>query len=478
MADSVQPAAPAATSPGQTAIAAWEDDPVAAVLEAFPPANRPVQRSLPVFNVPRLPVDIAGQRPAPGKYQPGTADFRYWAAADALARGAGYWAGRVPANITWQPHNGPKLVAHLDEGVDFNAYYDRQGLHFFHGSVRGTTVYSGESPDVICHELGHAVLDAVKPELWDAASIEVAAFHESFGDISAILSNLQVPSLRQAVLAETGGLVHLASRLSRLAETLGWAIRQLIPDSTDHGCLRSAVNSFYYRDPATLPPSAPAGALASEPHNFSRLFTAAFFSTLGGMFFLQPQHDADALLAAADDAGTLLIKAVRDSPVVPAWYSQVAAHMILADTQLFGGRYRRAIASGFVGNGILSLRSGATAGGQTSADGDGHGALDEVTLGGEELGLPRDLSVRAASHPVRLRVAPGVYDVGEVDTPAPDTAATSYVADLLRRGRIAGSEDELGVAVPVTRRYKTHEVSEADGALELKRVRFDCGFVP
>src|SRR3954462_1489525 len=175
MADSVQPAAPAATSPGQTAIAAWEDDPVAAVLEAFPPATRPVQRSLPVFNVPRLPVDIAGQRPAPGKYQPGTADFPYWPPADPPARAAGYWPGRVPANITWQPHNGPKLVAHHDEGVDFNAYYDRQGLHFFHGSVRGTTVYSGESPDVICHELGHAVLDAVKPELWDAASIEVAA---------------------------------------------------------------------------------------------------------------------------------------------------------------------------------------------------------------------------------------------------------------------------------------------------------------
>jgi hypothetical protein len=478
MADAMQPAAPAATSPGQTAIAAWEDDPVAAVLEAFPPANQPVPRNLPDFNPPHLPVDIAGPRPAPGKYQTGTPNFRYWAAADALARAAGYWSGRMPAGVTWQAHNGPKLVAHLDEGLDFNAYYDRQGLHFFHGAVRGTTVFSGESPDVVCHELGHAVLDAIKPELWDAASIEVAAFHESFADISAILSNLQLPSLRQAVLTETGGLVHLASRLSRLAETLGWAIRQLIPDSTDHGCLRSAVNSFYYRDPATLPPSAPASALASEPHNFSRLFTAAFFSTLGGMFFLQPQHDADALLAAADDAGTLLIKAVRDSPVVPAWYSQVAAHMILADTQLFHGKYRRAIASGFVGNGILSLKSGATVAGQTAADGDGHGALGEVMLAGDELGLPRDLSVRAASHPMRLRVAPGVYDVGEVATPAPDTAAASYVADLLRRGRIAGGEDQLGVAVPVTRRYKTHQVSEADGALELKRIRFDCGFMP
>jgi hypothetical protein len=482
MADAAQPSAPAAAHAGQVAIRAWEDDPAGAVLESLPPANQPVARRLPDFNPPGLAVDTDGARPNPGQYQPGTADFRYWAAADALARAAGYWSGRVPAGTNWQADNGPKLVAHLDDGFDFNAFYDRNGLHFFHGSVRGTTVFSGESPDVICHELGHAVLDAIKPQLWDAASIEAAAFHESFADISAILSNLQVPELRDAVLAETGGLVNTASRLSRLAETLGWAIRQLIPDSTDHECLRSAVNSFYYQDPATLPPSAPASALASEPHNFSRLFTAAFFSTLGGMFFLQQDQTADSLLTAADDAGKLLIEAVRHSPVVPAWYSQVAAHMIQADTQLFGSKYRRAIANGYVGNGILSLRSGAAAGGgQAMAGGpagdNGHADLAEITLGGEELGLPSDVTVRAASHPMRLRVAPGRPDVGDAETPAPDTAATSYVADLLRRGRIAGRE-ELGDAVPVSRRYHTHEVTAKDGTLELRRLRFDCGFVP
>jgi hypothetical protein len=78
---------------------------------------------------------------------------------------------------------------------------------------------------------------------------------------------------------------------------------------------------------------------------------------------------------------------------------------------------------------------------------------------------------------VRLRVAPGRPDVGDAATPAPDTAATSYVADLLRRGRIAGRE-ELGDAVPISRRYHTHEAHAANGKLELKRLRFDCGFMP
>jgi hypothetical protein len=53
----------------------------------------------------------------------------------------------------------------------------------------------------VCHELGHALLDSFKPQLFDAASIEVAAFHESFGDMSAILSALQLPGVREGVLA-------------------------------------------------------------------------------------------------------------------------------------------------------------------------------------------------------------------------------------------------------------------------------------
>jgi hypothetical protein len=65
-------------------------------------------------------------------------------------------------------------------GVDLNAFYDREGLKFFHGSAAaGRTVFSGESPDIVCHELGHALLDSFKPQLFDAASIEVAALDKS-----------------------------------------------------------------------------------------------------------------------------------------------------------------------------------------------------------------------------------------------------------------------------------------------------------
>src|SRR5262249_32163299 len=186
----------------------------------------------------------------------------------------------------------------LDEDVDFNAFYARDsGLNFFHGLVDqvspNVTVYSAESPHVVCHELGHAILDAVKPELFDAMSNEVSAFHEAFGDMSSMLCALQIPSLRQYVLDQTGGILNTNSRLSQLARQLGWAIRvEIAPDAVDDDCLRNACNSFFYQDPAGLPPSAPASQLSSEPHSFSRVFSGAFLDVLAGMYQVGPARAA------------------------------------------------------------------------------------------------------------------------------------------------------------------------------------------
>ncbi len=244
-------------------IAAWEDDPHSSS------AAEPVGRPVPSLDHAGLSLVIVGRQPDARLYPPGTHGFRYWTAADSLARSVRYWGRGVPAGTRW--HNRRALSVDLDAGDDLNAYYDRQELCFFHARVAGTTVYSGESPDVVCHELGHALLDAVRPQLWNAASIEVASFHESFGDISAILSALDLPSVREDVLRSTGGRVSRASRVSRLAEQLGWAIRQSHPDAVDPDCLRNAANSFFYRQPEGLPPMAPASALSSEPHSFSRV---------------------------------------------------------------------------------------------------------------------------------------------------------------------------------------------------------------
>ena len=471
----------AAKASASKTISTWEDDPGSV---DQPTGGRLVQRPAPNLSQVPLPTSISNPHRAPAAklYAPGTPEFRYWAAADALRRGSDYWGALLPG-VAWEV--GARLPVDLDHGVDLNAYYDRVGLRFFHGTAGGRTLYSGESPDVVCHELGHAVLDSIKPQLWDAASIEIAAFHESFGDMSAILTALQLPSLRQTVLTETGGVLYRSSRLSRLAEQLGWAIRQDYPTAVDRDCLRNAVNSFFYRDPDTLPSSGPAATLSSEPHSFSRVFTAGFFEALAGMLKARPARDVANLLQVSQDMGRILVSAIRRAAVVPTFYSQVAANMLqLADAQFKG--YRQAMKSAFVRHGIVSPAAAVTI--PTSV---AHARvtsvqprrLPTVELSVPEYGLGVDsISVHAAAEPKRFEVAGAALAVGSVEPPSEDDAAKSFFEDLMRRGRlkVAGvARARAAISRPhaaETHETYTHELRREGKAIVLRRLRIDCAF--
>jgi len=457
-------------------IRCWEDDPGAPAS-----AIQPVQSRVPDLAKGRLPVAITDIGPPAGLYDVGTAEFRYWAAAEALHRGAGMWGSLLPAGVTWYVSNGRRLPIALDDGEDLNAYYDRNGLHFFHATAGGRSVYTGESPDVCCHELGHAVLDGLRPQLWAASFIEAGAFHESFGDMSSLLSGLQLPSVRDSVLAETGGHLYRTSRISRMAEQLGWAIRQRRPDAVEPDCLRNAVNSLFYKEPSTLPPSGPSSALSSEPHSFSRVFTAAFLEALAGMHDLQTERGSAGLLKASLDIGALLLDAVRASPLVPSYYSQIAAHLLEADATRFNGRYAKPLKNGFVKHGILSLASAnAVAASPVGAPvtvarglvGGRPEPVAMVPLSGQRYGLDEDLLVPAPAETKRFSVVGSGPDVGGAASPSHDEAARSFVEDLFRRDKVELTEP----ADPRSTLHLSHAVRRTPEGLVLVRKSFDCGF--
>jgi hypothetical protein len=418
-------------------IVAWEDDPQSAS------QIEPVTRTAPIVKQPRLGLSLVGPEPPARVYGRGTTGFRYWNAADALSRGVRYWGRVLPADARW--HSGRALIVDLDAGVDLNAYYDRQELCFFHATVRGVAVYSGESPDVLCHELGHALLDAIRPQLWNAASIEVASFHESFGDISAMLSALELESVRDMVLADTGGKLARASRVSRLAEQLGWAVRQSHPDAVDADCLRNAVNSFFYRQPESLPPMAPASVLSSEPHSFSRVFTAAWLESLAGMLDRRGATPAT-LAAVAVDAGRLLVEAIRGARIASSYFAQVAAGLIAADAGLFDGAYGEGLRRAFVGRGILSMSSAEDTrdAARVRAAAPSRRATTlrtiSVPIDGRAYGLRlRRLLVEAPVGPARWSAASAALDLGPLAAATPERASRAFVEDLLRRGRVDAS---------------------------------------
>jgi hypothetical protein len=473
----------------QTTIAAWEHDPGSG---NSPDGGQLIQIPAPDLSASGFPtlIENPAEAPAPQLYKIASAEFRYWAAAASLNRASEFWSNQVPG-ITWQV--GKVLPVDLYHGDDLNAYYDRVGLRFFQGNVGARTFYSGESPDVVCHEHGHAVLDAVKPQLWDAASIEVAAFHESFGDMSAILCQLQVPSMRHAVLLETGKTLYRSSRLSRLAEQLGWAIRQSNPTAVDPDCLRNAVNSFFYQDPDTLPSYTPGNSLSSEPHSFSRIFTSAFFEGMANMFKTKPLQDEENLLQVSLDMGKILINAVKAASVVPTFFSQVAVNMMQVANSLFPkSNYVQALKSGFLKHGIISP---ASSGVFTLAalkknkvvlnlDHSSGSELPKLSLAVHEYNLGSDnIVVHSAAEVKHFNVAGANLDIGSMEAPAEDVAAKSFLEDLLRRGRLKLDNTVQGSAGIGSQFYAqdghdrhTHELRKDGKDLILKRLRIDCCF--
>src|SRR4051812_34545387 len=131
-----------------TEILAWENDPFAQTRPTEPPMlGSPAVAPVPDLAATALPVTISGSAPPPRRYQPGTSEFRYWTAAEALRRVADFWAPLLPTGTRWHSTVGRSLRVRLDFGEDFNAYYDRAGLDFFHGTAGHTVIFSGESPD-------------------------------------------------------------------------------------------------------------------------------------------------------------------------------------------------------------------------------------------------------------------------------------------------------------------------------------------
>jgi hypothetical protein len=459
-------------------VAGWEDDPEEAVL---------VERPIPDLSKTPLAFSFNQDQPEPKVYKPGTPEFRYWAAAEALRRGADFWAKFVPTS-QWQM--GSTLNVILDEGEDLNAFYDRQALNFFHGPGEDGIVFSGESPDVVCHEMGHAILDSIKPQLWDVAAPEPPAFHEAFADISAILSALQLQSLRVAILRDTQGRLFRNSRLSRLAEQLGTAIRLQVPDAVNPDCLRNAVNSFVYQDPATLPPSAPASQISSEPHSFSRVFSGAVFEIMGSMLSKKAaapgQPTESELLAISQETAQILVEGVKQAPVVPNWYAQVAAGMVTASADvnpayppiLNAVFARRSILSMESASNIQALQMSVVAVGATALAAQAVEPLADFSLPAGDYGLGQPLLVKAASHARHIAARSAATQTnGSVDPASSSTAARTFTEDLFSRGRVHYGE-YAGAGLPFDHGHRlcTHELVKEKDAIRLQRRLFDCGF--
>lgn len=321
----------------------------------LPEASAP-GKSAARFSIPGLPA--GGEMSA---FKPGTVEFQATHLTVILTTAYDIWADYFGADFDWEM--GPVLPVLPRAGRELNAYYDRQALKFFYTTdpATGHTMYSCESSDVASHECGHAILDAHHPDYWSSLHPETGAFHEAFGDITALLTTLHFPSVRDRMLRETNGDLSRSSNVTRLAEELGKALFETKgKTAAGAAALRDLVNHFRFRETWNLPAIAPMSRLSSEAHNLSRVFSGAVYQVLVGIYDQLRESEnysaEDALVKARDVVGKLMATALLLAPPGDAVFRVIAISLFKAEQQLYHGTYFEILRRVFSNRRILLVK--------------------------------------------------------------------------------------------------------------------------
>lgn len=246
--------------------------------------------------------------------------------------------------ITWA-FSGDKLKVKPDAGEDFNAYYarDEESINFFHGTDPKTNevMYSGASGEVVSHEVGHALLDAIRPGYFDTWTPDVGAYHESFGDMIGMLIAMKDEKTIKLAAEQTGGDLKQPNCIAHTGEQLGIGINDYVGENVTGGdYVRNAINTFKWVDPNDLPSSAPNDQLSTEVHSFSRLWTGAYYDVLVGMQERNLASGMDAetsLRATGDEMLKVLANAMKDAPQGDFTFRDMANCWIEADRKYNNG---------------------------------------------------------------------------------------------------------------------------------------------
>jgi len=255
--------------------------------------------------------------------------------------------------LSWAFGEKTAIMVHPRAGFDANAYYSREerALKFFYfdsddGSHR---IYTSRSFDVVAHETGHAVLDALQPTWMDLQDGWAGALHESFGDMTTIVAHLAQLDVCEALVTLTRGNLRDDNALCLIAPQFG---RELLGKSS----LRNANNDYTMADIGSR--------IEREVHSLSQIFTGAFYTAIAGVFAdtQNPRlyDTAETLFRVGKKARLLLMHAfVHVSPATPT-FGAVAEKMVekAKAKRGFGDVWVKHLMKQFVDRGILDALTG------------------------------------------------------------------------------------------------------------------------
>lgn len=287
-----------------------------------------------------------------GVYDIGSPQFLFWQCRESALAALQVWSNISTPLALWQGGRQQIKLNHA-AGLGLNAEYNRRSLSFQEWDTEDRTIQTGASTDAVAHEVGHAVLDSIRPELWDSTSVEPAAFHEAFADCLALLVGLFDKPTRLALL-DGGSRLGAANFLESVAEEVADGVLREQGRFHPQSKPRHARNNFRWRRLSNVPRRTNSPSiLTTEPHSFSRIFTGCFYDTIVGLFEVQADRSEQGLLAAARIAGRLLASAVTNAPQVRRFFQAVGQAMMLADEVDNNGLYNFVIRDAFRLHGIV-----------------------------------------------------------------------------------------------------------------------------
>lgn len=250
---------------------------------------------------------------------------------------------------------GGRLRVYPHFGYDENAYYDREtgALHFFYFEGENGPVYTCLSHDIVTHELGHAVLDGLKPLYNEIDGPESAGFHEYFGDALAMVSALTIEDLVKAAVREHPRALDIRNVISDIALEFG-------SRGAGHYPLRSAGNTLTMSD------------LEGhwEEHDYSEVLTGAFYDILRALYADEVERELErrdrqemdgqiavgSLISAARRTNRMLLRALDYLPPAGLSYVDYARAIFAADRVAYpvdDRGYRRIVYEAFKERGVI-----------------------------------------------------------------------------------------------------------------------------
>jgi hypothetical protein len=260
------------------------------------------------------------------------------------------------------PWSFPNLRITVDphSGNGANAFYSEQDrLIGFHAmQLNGETISAAQSADIVSHETAHAILDSLRDLHNESFGLGPTAFHEAFADMSAMLVALHDDSLISRLLDWTGGNLRLDNFITVVGEQLTERLRTMPEVNTRTIYLRNALNKLQLLafDRLAYTADNPDMQLTRESHNFSRIFSGAFYDIVVGIYerLAQSANPRIAVHRARDIVGYLLTCAVELGPVGEFEFADMARAFLAADTVLNHGQYRDILIHVFADRLILS----------------------------------------------------------------------------------------------------------------------------